>query len=55
MNDLIGSQHVCRGDTGAGSANIHGFREFYEIYAGRVLASKEDGDLEPNSGKPTLF
>jgi len=55
MNDLVGPKHVCGRDTGPGSANIEGFGEFDEIDARSVVSPQEDGDLQANSWKLTLF
>jgi hypothetical protein len=48
VDNLIRSENVGRGNTGASSANVEGFGELNEIYARGINATHKNRDLETN-------
>jgi len=52
MNNLIGLQNVSGRNASTCRANIERFREFDELYAGRVRCTQKDRYLQTDSRGP---
>ena len=50
MYDLLGSQNVSRGNTGARSADVQRLGELNELSTGRISSPNKDRYLQANSG-----